>query len=113
MSSQNNNQINLELFNFKAERCRIMEDTLNFHLKELQDIVIKEFTPIIGKRVRVTYYTKDSYKIKHGEDVAEFSGTFEGFTRNGLLRIVNSDNYWEADSCNIRPLRITNIVVLD
>lgn len=106
MSSQNNNQINLELFNFKAERCRIMEDTLNFHLKELQDIAVKEFTPIIGKRVRVTYY-------KHGEDVAEFSGVFEGFTRNGLLHIVNSDNYWEAESCNIRPLRITNIIVWD
>ncbi|WP_296864953.1 hypothetical protein [uncultured Methanobrevibacter sp.] len=113
MSSQNNNQINLELFNFKAERCRIMEDTLNFHLKELQDIAVKEFTPIIGKKVRVTYYTKDSYKIKHGENVAEFSGIFEGFTRNGLLHIVNSDNYWEAESCNIRPLRITNIVVWD
>lgn len=89
-----------------ARDCRNKEEQLNNRLAILKKEVEKELTPIIGKTVKVTYYTTDSYAIKYGQSIQEFVGVLKGFSRNGFLHIVDHDIYR-----NIRPMRIINIVL--
>lgn len=89
-----------------AKDCRAKEEQLNNRLVILKKEVEKELTPIIGKMVKVTYYTTDAYAIKYGHPIQEFVGTFEGFSRNGFLHI--SDHKLGVYQ-NIRPMRIIDI----
>ena len=98
--------MNIELITTTARRCREIEDNFNKELKSLQEQVKTELTPMVGKTVKVTYYTTDSYAIKYGHPIQEFVGVLKGFSRNGFLHIVDHDIYR-----NIRPMRIINIVL--
>ena len=89
-----------------AKDCRNKEEQLNNRLIILKKEVEKELTPIIGKIVKVTYYTTDGYAIKYGRPIQEFVGTFEGFSRNGFLHITDHDH---GVYQNIRPMRIIDI----
>lgn len=91
-----------------AKDCRDKEEQLNNRLVILKKEVEKELTPIIGKTVKVTYYTTDSYAIKYGHSIQEFTGTLEGFSRNGFLHVMN---HKLGVYQNIRPMRIINIVL--
>lgn len=98
--------MNIELITATASRCREIEDNFNKELKALQEQVKTELTPMIGKTVKVTYFTTDSYAIKYGHSIQEFVGVLKGFSRNGFLHVVDHDIYR-----NIRPMRIINIVL--
>lgn len=87
-----------------AKDCRSKEEQLNNRLVILKKEVEKELTPLIGKVVKVTYYTTEAYAIKHGHSIQEYIGTFKGFSRNGFLHITNNGLYQ-----NIRPMRIIDI----
>jgi len=89
-----------------AKDCRSKEEQLNNRLVILKKEVEKELTPIIGKTVKVTYYTTDGYAIKYGHPTQEFVGTFEGFSRNGFLHI---SDHTRGVYQNIRPMRIIDI----
>lgn len=100
--------MNIELIAATASRCREIEDNFNKELKALQEQVKTELTPMIGKTVKVTYYTTDSYATKYGRPIQEFVGTLEGFSRNGFLHVMN---HKLGVYQNIRPMRIINIVL--
>ena len=107
--TQGNNMENqfTDLF-FQAAAARACESNFNEQLKTLQTTVKENLTPIIGKMVKVTYYTTDAYAIKYGRPVQEFVGTLEGFSRNGFLHIMNHNlGVYQ----NIRPMRIIDIKV--
>ena len=89
-----------------AANCRNLEKNLNAKLEILQTHIKEELTPIIGKMVKVTYYTTDAYAIKYGHKVQEFVGTLDGFSRNGFLHISDHDRGLYQ---NIRPMRIIDI----
>lgn len=96
----------MQLITESANHCRGIEDALKIETKKLQKLIVKELIPLIGKQIKVVYYTTDGYATKYGRPVQEFVGTFECFGRNGSLHIVD---HKKGVYQNIRPIRIIDI----
>lgn len=101
--------MNINLITAIANDCRGTEDGLKYKTKKLNELTIKELTPIIGREIEVSYYATDGYAAKHGQTVQEFVGTLDSFCPNGSLHIVD---HKKGVYQNIRPIRIINIETL-
>ena len=99
--------MNINLITAIANDCRGIEDGLKYKTKKLNELTIKELTPIIGSEIKVSYYATDGYAAKHGQPVREFVGTLDSFCPNGSLHVVN--HHTGGVYRNIRPIHIIDI----